>query len=409
MKIGLPFFFIILLLPQLSEGGTFSVTDSVIGQVRSDQNEQTEIPLNNYAGFSFTPAGKISADANMRFFYEPEQKIKDFDLYQTVLHYRASDLFKIDAGRQFVNQGFSVETLDGLQMTILPKGHIGFTVYAGVPRSVEIGDFNKDDGLDAGLSIALKNIPHLQARLQGSLRRAAMTNFDLRQNDQLLIGADLSYQLPGKSSPFLYTLGEYDATGNLFDTITAGLDFYPSKRISFNLEFDRFDIDRNNGHPSILSLFTSGPTLSGRLGSTWTLIPGRLRFMESYAYQSLEVGGAKEAGHLLDTALALSFENIGLNVEPGYYFSSSFGGHLHGVRLGLHEQFTDKLYTEAGVDYTTYVKITGNDDNAFASYLWSGYEVLKGFIVSGGMEYNQNNLFNKDVRGSFKLDYKYAH
>ena len=94
--------------------------------------------------------------------------------------------------------------------------------------------------------------------------------------------------------------------------------------------------------------------------------------------------------------------------RPAYYFSSSFGGTVHGVRCSLNEEWTEKFSSELGVDFATYQKITSDNDQAFSAVFWAGYEFVKDWKVSAGAEYNRNNLFDRDFRGSFRLDYHYG-
>ena len=114
-------------------------------------------------------------------------------------------------------------------------------------------------------------------------------------------------------------------------------------------------------------------------------------------------------GHLAESALPFSFDAIGLVLTPGYYFADSFGGRLHGAKASVHEQWTGSFYTEVGVDFVKYTKITNDNDIAFSTVAWTGYELLKGWTVSGGVEYNKNNAHNKDIRASFRMDYRFDH
>ncbi|MDZ4224306.1 MAG: hypothetical protein U1D33_00210, partial [bacterium] len=113
-------------------------------------------------------------------------------------------------------------------------------------------------------------------------------------------------------------------------------------------------------------------------------------------------------GWRIDTGFELAFENAGFRFEPVYYYIKSFGGHVNGVRGYFHEQFNDLFYAELSVDYSTYKKITNDNDYAISLYGWTGYEVAKGLILSGGFEYNKNNLFDKDARAAFRIDYNFG-
>ncbi|MDO8520086.1 MAG: hypothetical protein Q7T11_07995 [Deltaproteobacteria bacterium] len=401
-------FFILILFPSSAFSATRYFLDlSANSQIRDDPHDQREIPLNGYLGFSLNdPTYKAWFDVDMRFFHEFENALDDYDLYQSAVHYRPKPDVQIDLGRQMINRGFSLDTVDGGQLTFSPFEKIALSLYAGVPRTVETGDFNEDDGLSAGIAASLKGFSRTRGGIKVAWKRDRMESVDFGANDRLLLGMDMGYHFRGAWSPFAFVLAEYDTFGSNLDTISAGIDLYPSKRVALNLGFDYFDSNREDSVVTLTDLFTDGETFSGRIGSTWTLIPSRLDFTQTYAYQNLEnTDSAREPGHLFEGGFPLYFPKIGLNLIPTYYFTQSFGGRVHGARLDFREQIS-RWYAEGGIDYSTYVKITGNDDNAFSTFLWSGYELVKGFVFSGGVEYNANNLYEKDIRGSVKLDYR---
>ena len=400
----------ILVIPAGASADNLGFNTTILGQARQNQGNQNEVPLNGYLGLAYErPAWNLSAETDMRFFRDMARSWDDYDLYQAVVHIKPSNIVQIDFGRQFLSQGFSTDLVDGLKLTLRPALPVEFVTYTGIPRTVERGDFNKNDGLLSGVSIRFKDILRTSIQLHTAWRKANIRIGNARANDEVLVGADASYLFKGSWKPLLYGLAEFNATGKIVETGTAGLDIYPRDWAAFNVEFNYFDVDRNFNRPSILGLFAQGRILSGRIGSTWTLIPDTLTLEQSYSFQNIEViSGTRSNGHLLEVSLPVTLEKIRLSFSPGYYFSKSFGGDLHGVRLSAYEQFTDKFYAEAGVDYTTYNKVTGVNDDAFASGLWTGYEVLKGLTLSGGVEYNKNNQLGRDVRGSFKLQYNYG-
>ncbi|MDO8644303.1 MAG: hypothetical protein Q7S00_04970 [bacterium] len=399
------------LSPMKAFANSFHLDSGLTGQVRDNESAQREVPLNGTLGLG-TTADKwdFSGQTDMRLFRDTARGSDDYDLYQATLHIKPVETIEIDAGRQFINEGFSVGALDGLRLQLFPSKPVTFTVYSGMPRSVELGDFNQDDGLLTGASIKIQQIPRTDLKFDFAWKRDSINTADFNQNDSLFVGTNISHKLPVKGDPYLYGLFEYDLTAKVMNAGTAGLDITPLSRLALNAEFNYFNVNREFNRPSILSLFTEGRTLSGRLGSTTTLISNRLDFVQSYTYQSIEIQNTLQRnGHILETAFQIFFDSIGLQIQPGYYFEKSFGGQLHGVRMGFSEQFTDRWTADTTVDYTTYDKVTNNNDNAFSTIVWSGYELLKGWTVAGGFEYNRNNEFKKDVRGSFKVEYAFDH
>ncbi len=401
----------LLLVPSLLSAGEIDLDTTIIGQVRENENDLTEVPVNGYFGLAIEGFNKkLSGETSMRLFHDFPRKLDDYDLYQAVVHARPINLLQFDVGRQFVTQGFYAAVIDGIRIKFNPPGKVDLTVYSGMPRTVEIGDFDTNDGLLTGLSVGLKEVPRTNLQANVAWRSANVRRTDLRENDEVLAGLAGSYQFKASWRPTLYGLAEYNVTSSVFDTGTFGIDVYPHARLGLNAEFDYFNASRDFSRPSILALFTSGPTFSGRFSSTVTLIPDRLDFEESYAYQRLEIqNGLWQNGHLFDSIFSIYVDEVGLLIQPGGYFSKSFGGTLYGGRALLHEKFTSKIDAEASVDFTKYSKITGNNDIAFSTVLWAGYEVIKGLKLSAGFEYNINNSFDRDIRGSFMIRHVFKH
>ena len=401
-----------LCLAQPLYAGNFHLETSAIGQFLENSQAQQELPVSGFLGLEVDKPewDNLSLDTNMRLFRDFKQKLDDYDLYQAVLHWQALPALKIDFGRQMISQGFSVEEADALMMTLTPIPYVDLTLYSGVPRTVERGDFSKNDGMLSGLALGLKDIPNTNAQIQASWRKLNIRRNDMRQNDMATVGAHFSYEVPIEIAPLFYGLCEYDVTARVIDLATLGFDIYPHDRIALSVEGNYFNINRDRNQQTILSLFTTDRTWQGRLASTWTIIPDLLDIVESYAFQTMEIQtNVVRRGHVLDSAFQITLDFIGLYIEPGYYFTDSFGGRLHGGRALVHEQFTKELYTEVNVDYSKYTKVTNDNDIAFSTVAWAGYEVIKGLTLSGGFEYNKNNDSNKDYRGSFKVEYRFDH
>lgn len=400
---------LLLLISTSLWAGEFELETDILGQIRENEAGLTEFPLNGYLGMAADkPKWHISAETNMRLFHDFSREWDDYDLYQAVLHWHPSKKVSLDFGRQFLNEGFSAETIDGIRLGLVPYKYLGLILYSGMPRTVELGDFNENDGLLTGMSLGLQNIKNVNARLHVAWRKNNARVNDLRENDSVNAGADFSYLWNSPIEMMVYGLFEYNVTGNMVDVGTIGLDVYPLDRVSLNLEFDYFNIDRRFDRETILSLFTTGRTLLGNFSSTVTLIPDFWDLMTNVSIQRIEIQDHTfRSGYVINIDLPITIGDIGFYVQPGYYFTRSFGGTLHGIRATIHEDFTDKLYSDLNFDFTTYDKITNDNDNAFSFVAWTGYEVLKGLVVAAGFEYNRNNLFDRDIRGTMQIKYHY--
>ncbi|MBI5299476.1 MAG: hypothetical protein HY877_04190 [Deltaproteobacteria bacterium] len=399
----------LLLISLPLSAGEFHLDNDVIGQVRKNTSSQREIPVNEYFGMSFAqPSWHLGGETNMREFRDFDRKLDEFDLYQTVIHYTPLEALQIDAGRQFVNQGFFVETLDGIQTTVAPWKYVDFIAYSGIPRSVEVGDFNKNDGLITGVSIGSRNLSRTNIRVHGAWRKINIHWMDVKHNDEVFVSGNFSHQFAVSSTPMLYGFMEYNTAAKVLDVGTAGFDIYPTGKIRLNLEFNYFNTNRQSDRTTVQALYTAGRMMGGRFSSTWTLVYGWLDLIENYSFRNTEVlRNDFRNSHLADASLRFTANSIGLSITPGYYYERSFGGHLNGAKTNIHEQFTDKFYANLLFDFTKYKKITNNNDNAYSVTGWTGYEVAKGLTLSGGFEYNKNSFFNKDSRGSFRVDYHF--
>ena len=394
--------FLILFFSTSLWGADFHFYTTALGQVRDNAKTQTEIPINGYVGGGFAQEPwHLSMQTDMRF-------SNDTDLYQAVFHYQPLDTLQLDSGRQFISEGFSVETIDGIRLSLQPWQHLHIALYSGMPRSVERGDFRVNDGLLTGITVGIKNIPRTNITFHSAWRKNDFTQMSWNHNDELRVGANLSHQFAVTTTPMVTGLFEYDVTGKLIDTGTVGLDIYPTRRIALNLEGSYTNANHSLNRKTIQSIFTEDRTLSGKISTTITLVPHWLDLIGSYAYRTLEVQkGDRKLGYLADASLKFSWEELGLTVLPGYYYAKSFGGDLNGTRGMIREDFTEKFYTTAGIDYTKYQKITHDNDTAFSASVWNGVEMLKGWTISGGVEYNHNNFFNKDWRGTFRINYSF--
>lgn len=402
---------VFFLLPFLSGplfAAEYDVGAKILGQVRKNTQNLQRLPVDGY--FSAEAYGsKVSAETDMRFFRDFDTRVDKYDLYQTVLHVRPLETLQFDMGRQFVNQGFFAAVLDGVQATVSPSEHFFTTVFSGIPRDIEMENFNNNRRLLTGISLGLKNVKRTEATLHAAWRSNNIHMFDAGRNDEALVGLTLSRQFAVSSTPFVYANFEYSATGKVVQAGTAGLDIYPTSRIALNVEGNYFNVDRNFSQQTIQGLYSAGRLIDARLSSTWTLVENYLAFTENVSYENIEVLSRDfRNGWRAEAGFSVTAKKAGFRFEPVYYYIKSFGGTVNGVRGYFHEQFNDLFYAELSVDFSKYRKITNDNDNALSFYGWTGYEVAKGLVLSGGFEFNKNNFFDRDARGSFRVDYHFG-
>ncbi|MBI4238423.1 MAG: hypothetical protein HY696_08405 [Deltaproteobacteria bacterium] len=399
------------LLPMGARAVSWRADADLVGQWRRNTSIQRELPANLYLGAGVADWGKWHArvQADGRVFRDLQRSVNEGDLYQGVLHLEPAKAWQFDLGRQFLNPGFSTELVDGARTTLLPWSRVDLSVYAGVPRTIERGDFNRDDGLLTGMVVRLHDWHRTAASLQAQWRKFDLQGADWQQNDTVRVGASASHQFGGKTAPLAYGLFEYDIAGKVIEAGTLGFDWSPTRRVALNLEGNYFNVNRAADRPSIMALFTSGPIWTGRIATTLDAVPDVVTLRTQYAYQRLTVGaGAHRTGHLLEVGIPIRVDRAHLELEPAYYFSKSYGGRVHGVRVLAHERIAKPLWAEVGLDYSSYQKITNESDLAFSTVFWTGYDLPHGWRVAVGGEYNKNNLFDRDLRGSLRVSYHYA-
>ena len=264
--------FVLLVASPAAWGASFRLDTSVVGQIRENSANQNESPINGYLGLGFAqPSWNFSGETDMRLFRDFSRKLDDYDLYQAVLHFQPVPILKVDFGRQFISEGFFTTVLDGIRTSIMPAGYLDITLYGGIPRSVEVGDFHKDDGLLAGMSVGLKNVPRTNVQLHLAWRKNDISFRDLVENDEVFLGANVSHQFDVTTKPMIYGLIEYNLAGKNIDAGTAGVDITPAKWVALNLEFNLFDVNRASDRPTMLGLFTQGRTLSRTFFSTFNI------------------------------------------------------------------------------------------------------------------------------------------
>lgn len=389
----------------------FEAGGTLLGQVREDASSRREVPLSDYFNFGLMDLPlHLSLKTDARYFRDLSRGFNDFDLYQGFAYLKPVDVIELELGRQFLSEGFSAGLMDGLRLGILPPGFVDLSIYLGVPRNVERGDFNRDDGLLTGFSLRMKGVDKTNLGLGLSWRKERARISNQVKNDEVRISGNFSRKLGGVTEPFIFGLVEYDITAKVLDVGSIGMDIYPSNRIALGVEFGSFNTSRRGDHRTPSGILVGGRTIYTRFSSTLSLIRNYLDFEGGYSFQWVKLrDNLHKAGHLIDASLPLSLDVIGMNVRPTYYFMDSFGGRLHGVKLAVHEDFNDRIFADALADFSFYNKITGSNTNASSTGAWAGVEILKNLRLSAGFEYNRNAWFDRDIRSTFKIEYGYGH
>lgn len=404
----------ILLLPAIAHAGRFYLNPEILTQVRKDSLNTRQVPFDFYLNtgvYDLPEEGTF--DVSLRNDHIFNIGENQFDLYQAVFRMKdIGDAVDISAGRQFLSPGYHAYLIDGLTTDIGKDDwpvHVGFV--AGVPRYLEISDFHGNVGLLAGTTLQLNGFDNTSAKLSAMYNSIKATEGDWKKNQTVLVGLGLYHKFSAKVLPELYGDFEYDTAGKVINTGIAGFGFRPHWRVYLNVEGGVYNVDREWRMPSILGLYSLGPMYQGDTGLNILLYEGNDVFEgvsldASYSFQRFEAASKKaDYGNLAMGGLNFTILPAKLDTSIAYRFYDSFGGRANDVQLSLHEEPAKKVYIDFTANYTKYVKITNDNDDAIGLFLMTGVEVLKNLVLSAGGEYLRNNTFRNELRATAQLSY----
>lgn len=177
---------ILLVFANTASAASWDVTYQNLSQFRKGPNRTNQSPINQYVGLEFSEMPRnFTFDTNVRVYFDPRMDWRRFDLLQAAFHIEPVEHFLIDGGRMWLTDGFDAELMDGGRFTFLPAGYpVSFSVYAGVPRYLEDGNFHEVmEGLIAGLSINLQDVKDSTGQFSVRWRKLDATQTKFVQND----------------------------------------------------------------------------------------------------------------------------------------------------------------------------------------------------------------------------------
>lgn len=379
-----------------------------ISQIRKGPNRTNEFPINQYVGIGLSQLPRnFSFETNFRAFADPKMDRKAFDLYEAAFHVEPVSSFSLDGGRQWLSDGFDATILDGTRLGFFPSdGHLGGSIYAGIPRYLEDGNFhNVTEGLVIGGALNLLNVKDTSAGFSVRWRKIDATRNDYRHNDTIYLGLAGSHQFTSSSwAPNIYGNAEIDTAGKTLDVGTLGLNFYPHWRVAFTIEGSRFDVARRSADETILGNFFSGSIAQGREGLQ-IKIAKDLNFIQDFSFQYYKVPGrGAENGYTAGAGLGHFWEKAKLSSEGEYYYRKSFGGHVHGGYVALANKYFKHVFANVSFDISRYSKVTGQRDTAISLVGDVGYAFTGRTRLAVGGEFNHNNWFDKEGRITLGLE-----
>lgn len=391
-----------------SHTSSFSINFSNDTQFSEDRFNNREFVSNHYLGFHLSERSKqMSFTSQMRYSREWVGDTQDIDIYE--FNFEVDNLFKnaltLNLGRLPYISNIDYYVADGMSMTITPIKWFDVYLFAGVPRYVEDSDITGNVGLATGASLILKERAYTNARIDFVYQDRDLNNSSITDDPAMYLGASAS---KGISIFKLYGLGEYNLSDQLFQTGTAGVEIYPfSQRVGFLVEGSYFDESRNDTQETIFELLSVDYLWQAKSGVFVDVVKD-LHLYQNLSFQRYEVlAGSMRNGWNAETGAAYSFNKIHLDTEVAYYLLRSYGGTLHGVRLFLNEDWTERIFSNVLVDLITYSKVTNDDSTGMDVQLTAGVHVLPGLRVAGSFEYLRNDIFKNDLRGILRLDYMF--
>ncbi len=394
---------------QESNSNTFNATLSNEAQIRTNQNGDREYETENKIGFHAVEQNRnISFTSQFRYSREWNSGDDNIDLYETNI--QLGSLFNnhasLNLGRQSLISNVDYILMDGLALTLAPSRVFDVELFAGVPRYFEEGDFDGEVGLVSGLSFVLNQVAYTNARVDVLYQKKNFDNNQLNDTDKIYLSGSAS---KGVSIFRFYGLGEYDLTDTLPTTITLGTEIYPFvQKVGFLIEGNYFDESRNDNLETIFSILSADRLWQIKSGVFVNAIK-HLGLYQNFSLQRFQVlAGQSEDGYNAETGLSYDFDKINLNANLGYYFIDSYGGTLHGVRTALYESWTQNVFSLFSADYVTYTKVTNDNDAGLSFKGTTGVNLNNGLTLAAALEYNYNNAFEHDVRGTFLLNYYFS-
>ena len=197
-------------------------------QMREGRSSNREAPVNQYVSIELSDMPRnFSFQTDVRSYVDAAASDdRAFDLYQAAFHVEPVEHFSIDGGRMWFTDGFDATLMDGGKFSLFPSdGYVGGSVYAGVPRYIEMGDFtNQMEGLIVGTNLNLQGVKDATAQFSARWKKIDATTDNYKENDTIYLGLAASYQFSDiKTTPNVYGDFEYDLAGETINNLNQNL------------------------------------------------------------------------------------------------------------------------------------------------------------------------------------------
>lgn len=384
---------------------SYYIRDTFLGQSREDLQDRREFPNHNYLEGRYQHL-KWRADTNLQIYRDWERRKEDFDLFENSIHGQLlQDRLELTAGRQFFTPGFNTFLMDGVSLDLLATEKLGVDFYGGTPRYPETGDFKQDDDLLSGLRVFLRNMGGIAGNISTLYRRENFSQGDWIENDQLSLAGYFVYD--GKRAEQLrpYLGLEYQVSGKVLNLMNGGFNWMPKRPLSFNLEFNLFDENRQEARKTLTAFHTEDHIVQGRFGGSQK-INRDFSLFENYSLTHLKNTADRwRNSHQVEAGLDWFFWPAGLRITPAYAFTQSFGGKVHRASLGVEKTFNRIISLTLSNHYAQFTKITHDNGKAFSSLVWLGWHATPQWTLGVHVESLKNNDVTRETRGGFLVQW----
>lgn len=388
-----------------AEAKTYYFQNTTLGQGREDLRGRQEFPIESYVQGRYQ-ATKWRAETGFKVFRDWERKNEDVDLFEANLYGKLlENRLEVVAGRQFFTPGFNTFLMDGVNLDIHFSPKVGLGIYGGVPRYPETGDFKQDNDLLSGLQLLWKKIGGLTGNTSIVYLRKDFGREDWVENDQLSVAQYFVYD-GEKAERFRPYLGlEYQVSGKVLKQIQSGLNWHPKRILSFNLEFNLFDENRQEIKETLTAFHADGRIYQGRFGSRQK-ITRDLEVYQNYTFSRFNDSASRMGNaHQLEVGFDYLLWPIQLRMTPGYALTDSYGGRAHRAFLGLEKEFRRVYSVALHNHYVSFNKVTNDNGKAFGSLLWAGWSVSPQWTLGAHAEFLKSNDVEREWRSGFLLQW----
>ncbi len=423
-KIGV--FSVLLLLPVFLAGKTVTGTE-VTGRYtmgfedRELRDGTQESVMVNYLSFDADrlPMANLSVHGFGKYAREWEEGVSATSIYSLYGNYRTFEgRTDLRFGR-FSQESHRFLTLDGLHLTRRPDMPLGYSLYIGQPRYMEIHNqrferqFRDSGDYLAGGKVFLRGVEGVRANMSYSREGGGGDVY----REIIGLGGGRDFFIPhhrqDEEDMILAADGslDYNPDQSVIDRLSARLFMIYSPRLQAVVQVDRYDVrdDYPTDRELIISLFSTGREDRAKYTITYNLRP-ELALYQSSVFTELEMpDGARRQGRIIKGGVMGDFqEQWGVDFDAGLYHFDSHLAEANGGAMSVNYHPVQAWNLLLGYEYVDISKPLRDDDSAQTVSVEVGYRPGIKWKVAGYLEHSDNPEYRSDFRTGLRLDYRFG-